>query len=112
MGLVNEMVGEILMVFKRCSLVPTIAAVGLIIWGSLTAKFNIGFWGLFGGFPITYYIGLAGLGLSFVLALRDERPSRILLGCQLLAFVTALWLIPVSIGSPPGLPMAYYNLGI
>jgi len=95
---------------KRISLVLTVISATLILCGTLTAKFDVGFWGLFESFSPTYYVGIGVMVVSSGLLWFMERDYWQLLLGQTTLLVLALWLVPSIVGSPPGLPMSYRNL--
>jgi len=76
-------------------------------------ELNIGFYGLIHSLPIVYFSGLLFLGISFILTLvyyPTGYQNRILLALQTIGLLTALWLIPIAVGSHPGISMAYRNI--
>jgi len=98
---------------KQVSVLMTIIA--LLLWSHsiLYARFEIGYFGLISGLPVTFFVALAFLTVaSAILWVSDERRGK--LPClQLLILVSALWLIPlITGGSPPFLDHAYRNLGL
>lgn len=98
---------------KQISVLLTIIA--LLLWSHsiLYARFEIGYFGLISGLPVTFFVALAFLTVaSAIIWVSDERRGG--LPCiQLLILVSALWLIPlITGGSPPFLDHAYRNLGM
>lgn len=98
---------------KRISILLTITA--LLLWAHsiLYARFEIGYFGLINGLPVTFFIALGFLTIaSVILWVSDENGGKLPF-LQLLILVSALWLVPVVIdGSPPFLDHAYRNLGM
>ncbi len=97
----------------QISLLLTVIAILLWAHSVLFAEFEIGYLGLIGGLPITFFVALTFLGAaSAILWTAKENHSR-LLCLQLLLFISALWLTPVvTNGSPPFIGHAYRNLGM
>ena len=98
------------MIKNHLSLILTLIAVGLIAVGGIMAEYTVSDYGLIGGFPVLYFAGLGLLAVAFVLTLIHNRHEWKLLLFQTGILITALWFIPATVGSHPGLPMAYRNL--
>jgi hypothetical protein len=84
---------------KQISVILTIIA--LVLWSfSITqVKFEIGKYGIIGGFPVLFFIALGILtAASCVLWTDKERHGKLLL-TQLVFLIVSLWLIPVLMGS-------------
>jgi hypothetical protein len=84
---------------KQISLLLTITA--LVLWSvSITQiKFEIGKYGIIGGFPLIYFIALGILTIASAILWTQKESHGILLLTQLVFLVVSLWLIPVLIGS-------------
>ena len=82
---------------KRLPGILTVASSVMLFASIPFMEHKVGYFGLVGGFPIIYFIGLAGLGLSAVVTLRAVKLNRYLLASQLLMLVMALWLFPIFI---------------
>jgi len=97
---------------QQISVLLTIIA--LLLWSHsiLHARFEIGYFGLIYGLPVTFFIALACLTIaSTILWVSREKHGK-LLCLQLLILVSALWLIPsVTGGSTPVVGHDYRNLG-
>lgn len=90
-------------------------AVAVLLWthSILYARFEIGYFGLIHGLPITFFIALALLTIASVTLWVSKGKHGKLLCLQLLVFISALWLIPlITGGSPPFTDHAYRNLGM
>jgi len=98
------------MIKNHLSLILTLIAVGLIAVGGIMAEYTVSDYGLIGGFPVLYFVGLGLLAVAFVLTLIHNRHEWKLLLFQTVILITALWFMPATVGSHPGLPMAYRNL--
>ncbi len=98
---------------ERISVLLTAVAVLLWLHSILSAKLEIGFYGLIHGLPVTFFVALAFLTVaSAILWVSSERHGK-LLCLQLLVFISALWLIPVITGgSPPFVDHEYRVLGM
>jgi len=88
-------------------------AVALLLWSHsiVCARFEIGYFGLIHGLPVTFFLALAFLtAASGVLWASRESHSK-LLGAQLVILVCALWLVPqITGGSPPFDDHGYRNM--
>lgn len=95
---------------KHPSLILSCVAVGMLAYGGASASYEVGTYGLIHSFSFVYFVGLGLLGLAAVVALWSGKLNRKLVVFQLLAFVSALWLVPTLVGMHPGIEMAYRNL--
>lgn len=97
---------------QQISVLLTIIALLFWLYSILHVRFEIGYFGLIYGLPVTYFIALAFLTIaSAILWVSREKHGK-LLCLQLLILVSALWLIPsVTGGSTPVINHDYRNLG-
>jgi len=97
---------------QQISVLLTIIALLLWSYSVLHARFEIGYFGLIHGLPVTFFIALAFLTIaSAILWVSREKHGK-LLCLQLLILVSAVWLIPsVTGGSTPVANHDYRNLG-
>jgi hypothetical protein len=98
---------------QQISILLTTIAVLLWAHSILSARLEIGYFGLIHSLPVTFFIALALLTIaSAILWVSKEKHGKLLL-LQLLILVSAIWLIPlVTGGSPPFMNHAYSNLGL
>lgn len=97
---------------KQISILLTIIA--LLLWSHsiLYAKFDIGYWGLIGGLPITFFVALALLTVASAILWVSREKHGQLLCLQLLILILALDLVPlVTGGSAPFINSGYRSLG-
>jgi len=80
----------------------------MIGYGSCNAGLDIGTFGLLSSFPIVYFVGLFVLSLSFLISVKNNQWWFSLV--QTVLLIISLWLIPATVGSHPGMAMAYRNL--
>ncbi|MBA7631198.1 hypothetical protein ES703_38726 [subsurface metagenome] len=97
---------------KQMSILLTIIALALWCYSITAAKLNIGFYGLIHSFPISFFIALGILTIASAILWTSKKNHQKLLFFQLLFLITALWVTPALIGSPPFLSTAYRNLGL
>ena len=90
-----------------------LTAIALLLWSHsiVSASFEIGYFGLIHGLPVSFFLALAVLiTASGVLWASKQNHGR-LLGIQMVILVCALWLVPqITGGSPPLDDHAYRNL--
>lgn len=97
---------------RRISILLTILA--LLLWSHsiLFARFEIGYWGLINGVPITFFVGLALLTIASAILWVSKEKHGNLLCLQLVILFLALNLVPlITGGSAPFINHAYRNLG-
>ncbi len=97
---------------RRVSMLLTIVA--LVLWsGSVAAsRLQIGFWGLVGSFPVTFYISLGVLTLASAVLWTSREGHGRLLFLQLCFLVVSIWLAPLMVGgAQPFLSDAYGDMG-
>ena len=86
---------------KQMSILLTIIALALWCYSITAAKLNIGFYGLIHSFPISFFIALGILTIASAILWTSKKNHQKLLFFQLLFLITALWVTPALIGSPP-----------
>ncbi len=97
---------------RRISILLTIVGLSLLTHSILAARFEIGYWGLVHGLPVTYFIALALLIIAATLLLISTEKQAKLLGLQVFIVVTALAMVPlITGGSITYINHGYRNLG-
>ena len=98
---------------KHISMVLT--TIALLLWSHsiVCSRFEIGYFGLIHGLPVSFFLALAFLTTAsgFLWASRENHGK--LLAAQTVILVCVLWLVPQATGgSPPYDDHAYRNLGL
>ena len=97
---------------RRISILLTILALLALSHSFLYAKFEIGYWGLVNGLPITFFVALALLVIASALLWVSREKHTKLLGLQLLIIILALALVPmITGGSSQFINHGYRNVG-
>ncbi len=97
---------------RRISVLLTIIALALWSWSVASARLEIGFWGLIGSFPVTFYVSLGILTLASAVLWVSQEDQGKLLFLQLGFLVVSIWLAPIMVGgAQPFLSDAYGDMG-
>lgn len=92
-----------------------LTAIALLLWSHsiVSARFEIGYFGLIHGLPVSFFLALAVLTTASGVLWASREASNRLMALQLLILLSALWLIPIITGgSATYADHAYRNLGI
>ena len=87
--------------------------IALLLWAhsALCARFEIGYFGLIHGLPLSFFLALGFLTAASAILWASAQAHGRLLATQTVVLVCALWLVPqVTGGSPPFDDHAYRNL--
>ena len=90
-----------------------LTAIALLLWSHsiVSARFEIGYFGLIHGLPVSFFLALAVLTTASGVLWASKQNHGRLLGVQMVILVCALWLVPqITGGSPPFDDHAYRNL--
>jgi len=90
-----------------------LTAIALLLWSHsiVSARFEIGYFGLIQGLPVSFFLALAILITAAGVLWASKQNHGRLLGVQMVILVCALWLVPqITGGSPPFDDHAYRNL--
>ncbi len=97
---------------RRISLLLTILALLALSHSILYARFEIGYWGLVNGLPITFFVALALLVIASALLWVSKEKHTKLLSLQLVTIILALALVPlITGGSTSFINHGYRNIG-
>jgi hypothetical protein len=97
---------------RRISILLTILAFLALSHSILYAKFEVGYWGLVNGLPITFFVSLTLLVIASALLWISTEKHTKLLGLQLITIIMALALVPMMTGgSTAFINHGYRNLG-
>ena len=93
---------------SQISILLTILALLALSHSILFARFEIGYWGLINGLPITFFVGLALLTIASAILWASKEKHGKLLCLQLLILILALALVPlITGGSSPFVTTLY-----
>jgi hypothetical protein len=96
---------------KSFSMVLTAIALLLLSHSIGFARFEIGYFGMIHGLPVSFFLALAVLTTASGVLWSSKQDHGRLLGVQMVILVCALWLVPqITGGSPPFDDHAYRNL--
>lgn len=97
---------------RRISILLTTLALLALSHSILYAKFEIGYWGLVNGLPITFFVALALLVIALALLWVSTEKHTKLLSLQLVTIILALALVPmITGGSTAFINHGYRNIG-
>ncbi|MFC1846809.1 hypothetical protein ACFLYS_01970 [Chloroflexota bacterium] len=97
---------------RRISILFTVVALLLLMHSIITARFEVGDWGLVHGLPVTFFIALALLiTASALLWVSTEKQTK-LLSLQIITIIMSLAMVPlITGGSISYINHGYRNLG-
>ena len=90
----------------------TILALLLWIHAMLGAELNFGFFGLISSYPVTFFIALALLTVSFSWLCFSGQNVRWLLLLQLIFLIVSLYLTPLALEGTPRISDTYMHFGL
>lgn len=91
----------------QVSMLLTLTAVALWAYSLVQVRLEIGHYGLISSFPVVYFVALGILTLAAVILWVSPEKHHKLLFLQLMVLITAVWLIPMLIGTRPYFNDAY-----
>ena len=107
--------GVQMMALTRKHISMVLMAIALLLWSHsiVCARFEIGYFGLIHGLPVTFFLALAFLTTASGVLWASKQTHGRLLGVQMVILVCALWLVPqITGGSSPFDDHAYRNLSL
>ena len=77
-----------------------LTAIALLLWSHsiVSARFEIGYFGLIHGLPVSFFLALAVLTTASGVLWASKQNHGRLLGVQMVILVCALWLVPQITG--------------
>lgn len=97
---------------RRISILLTVVALVLWSYSIAQARFEIGFYGLISGFPVTFFVSLGILTIASAVLWVSGENNWGLLFLQLGFLVVSIWLAPVMVGgAQPFLSSPFSDLG-
>lgn len=100
---------------RRVPISLLLTASAMLLWAHsiVYARFEIGYFGLIHGLPLTFFLALAFLVAASAILWTSPRDHGRLLCLQLLLFISILWLVPtITNGFHSFTSLAYRNLGL